>query len=123
MSEKVIFNEIEKRIIITTPPVDGEIFINVKEDLYSDGKKDWVVNENLRKFIFPINSFGGNSLPGVSSLEPIFVINTDWKIKPYEANHRLIIYGNFYSYDGSDPFLDTIGNYNVHISILRSPTC
>lgn len=61
MGAKVTFNEVTKIIEIDeAPDVDGEVFIDVKTDLYSDGKEDWVANENLRKFQFPISAVGGN---------------------------------------------------------------
>jgi hypothetical protein len=116
MGAKVTFNEITKIIEIDlAPDVNDEVFIDVKTDLYSDGKEDWVANENLRKFQFPIAAVGGNPLPGEKALGSTFFLNSDWKIRPYNASHRLIINGNFYSADGTDPFLDTIGTYTVRI--------
>jgi hypothetical protein len=115
MGEKVTFNEITKIIEITEAPVDGEILIDVKTDLYSDGKEDWVSNENLRKFQFPITAVGGNPLPGEKALGTTFFLSSDWKIRPYNASHRLTVNGNLYSEDGSDAFLDPLGSYTVRI--------
>jgi hypothetical protein len=116
MGAKVTFNELTKIIEIDeAPDVDDEILIDVKVDLYSDGKEDWVANENLRKFRFPISTAGGNPLPGEKALGSTFFLNADWKVRPYNASHRLIINGNFYSTDGTDPFLDTIGTFTVRI--------
>jgi len=116
MGAKVTFNEITKIIEIDeAPDVDGEVFIDVKTDLYSDGKEDWVTNENLRKFQFPISAVGGNPLPGEKALGSTFFLNSDWKIRPYNASHRLTINGNFYSADGTDPFLDPLGTFTVRI--------
>jgi hypothetical protein len=116
MGEKVEFDEINKIINITlAPDVNGDIFIDVKTDLYSDGKEDWVANENLRKFRFPISAVGGNPLPGSKELGSTFFLASDWKIKPYNASHRLTVNGNLYSEDGSDLFLDPDGSYTVRI--------
>ena len=116
MGAKVTFNEITKIIEITqAPDVNGDVTIDVQADLYSDGKEDWVANENLRKFYFPIEAVGGNPLPGTKDLGTTFFLASDWKILPYNADHRLIIDGNLYSEDGSDPLLDTIGNYTVRV--------
>lgn len=116
MGEKVSFDEINKIINVTiAPDVDGEIFIDVKTDLYSDGKEDWVNNENLRKFRFPIAAVGGNPLPGEKALGATFFLSSDWKIRPYNTSHRMTINGNLYAEDGSDPFLDTIGTHTVRI--------
>jgi len=116
MGEKVSFDEINKIINITlAPDANDDIFIDVKTDLYSDGKEDWVSNENLRKFRFPISAVGGNPLPGSKELGSTFFLASDWKIKPYNASHRLTINGNLYSQDGSDPFLNPDGAYTVRI--------
>ena len=116
MGAKVTFNEITKIIEIDeTPDVNGDVLIDVKVDLYSDGKEDWVAAESLRKFNFPIGAVGGNPLPGAKDLGTTFFLASDWKIRPYDADHRLIIDGNLYSEDGSDPFLDTLSNYTVRI--------
>ena len=116
MGEKVTFNEITKIITVTlAPDANGEVYIDVKTDLYSDGKEDWVDNENLRKFVFPVRSVGGDDLPGSKALGATFFLAPDWKIRPYEGSHKLTINGNLYSEDGSDMFLDTVGTYTVRI--------
>jgi len=122
VGEKVTFDAVTRTIQITeAPDVNGEVFIDVQSDLYSDGKEDWVSTEGLRRVIFPISAVGGNPLPGEQALGSTFFIRSDWKIKPYEASHRLIINGNFYSEDGEDPFLDTVGTYTVRIMQQVSP--
>lgn len=120
MGNKVSFDEVNKIINITQAPVDNEIEINVKTDLYSDGKEDWVTNSNLRKFAFPIRVTGGDPLPGTEYLGTTFFLASDWKIRPYEASHRLTVTGNLYSEDGSDPFVDTLGNSIVRIMLQLS---
>lgn len=116
MGEKVQFDELNKIINITeAPDANGDIFIDVKTDLYSDGKEDWVSSESLRRFRFPITAVGGNPLPGEKALGTTFFLASDWKIKPYNASHRLTVNGNLYSADGSDLFLDPDGAYTVRI--------
>ena len=118
MGAKVSFNSVTRRITITlAPDGDNEIYIDVKTDLYSAGKKDWVATESLRRVKYPIRSVAGdNILPdGSKALGSTYFIRSDWKIEPYEANHKLTVNGNFYSDDGSDPFLDTVGSYTVRI--------
>jgi hypothetical protein len=116
MGAKVTFNELTKIIEIDeAPDGNGDILIDVKVDLYSDGKEDWVANESLRKFYFPISVEGGKPLPGEKDLGSTFFLASDWKIRPYNIDHRMIVDGNLYAVDGSDPFLDTIGDYTVRI--------
>jgi hypothetical protein len=116
---KVTFDIITRTIQILGPPVieNGEpvIDIDVKIDLYSDGKEAWVASNNLRRLDFPIRAVGGDPLPGNRQLGSTFFLRPDWKIKPYEGSHRLRINGNFYSEDGTTPFLNTEGNFNIFL--------
>lgn len=116
MGAKVTFNELTRTIEIDeAPDANGDVNIDVKVDLYSDGKEDWVSTESLRKVIYPLSAVGGNSLPGGRYLGATFFLRSDWKIAPYEADHRLLVDGNLYSEDGEDPFLDTAGAYTVRV--------
>ena len=110
----------DKRIIyVTTAPtlVDGDWVVNldIKIDLYSDGKEDWLSNDALNKFEFPIRSVGGDDLPGEKSLGATFFLDSGWKLRPYEGDHVFKVDGNFYSEDGTSPFVSTSGVYNIMI--------
>jgi hypothetical protein len=110
MGQKVDFNANTKIITVTqAPDSNGDIAINVKQDIYSDGKEDWVGTESLRKFRFPISVIGGQNTTGERKMDATFFLNSDWKIQPYSADHRLIIEGNLYATDGSDPILTVNG--------------
>lgn len=116
MGEKVTFDPLTRIITIDeAPDGNGEVFIDVKVDLYSDGKEDWVATENLRRLNFPIEAVGGQDLPGSKSLGTTFFLASDWKIRPYEASHTLRVNGNLYSVDGTDPILATVGAFAVRI--------
>ncbi|MBU2249652.1 MAG: hypothetical protein KKD77_23090 [Gammaproteobacteria bacterium] len=128
MGQKVSFDELTKIITVTqAPDANDTVTINVKRDLYSDGKEDWVTSESLRKFPFPITSIGGNPLPGNKYVGATFFLDSTWKIKPYSADHRMVIEGNLYATDGSNPFLSVYG-YTVSISqevstlVVKVPT-
>lgn len=112
MGAKATFNSVTRIITLTeTPTVTGGenvVNLNVKVDLYSDGKEDWLASETLRKLRFPITGIGGQSRPG-GFLGSSFFIASDWKIQPFNSSHRLLIDGNFYSEDGTSPFLNVTG--------------
>jgi hypothetical protein len=98
--------------------VDGEYIsiILVKNDLYGDMKEDWLNTSSFRKYIPPISAVGGNPLPGSQFLGDTYFLRNDWKIEPYDANHRLIIVGNLFSIDGTSPFVaPTGGSFLVQI--------
>jgi len=114
MGQKVTFYPITQIVQVDIAPVDGVIDFDVKIDLYSDGKEDWITDSNLTKVIFPIRSVGGDPLPE-GSLGGTFFLLPPWKIRPYESNHIFRVNGNLYSEDGTSPFTQTVGTYNVPI--------
>ena len=127
MANKVNFDIVNKIIQVTIPPSpEGVVELDIKIDVYSDGKEDWLANSSLRKRPFPIIPVGGNVLPNSRQLGSTFFLYSDWKIRPYEADHTFKVTGNLYSVDGTSPFTHTIGSYNVlleqHVSSLVDST-
>lgn len=120
MGSKVTFDPITKIIQIDEAPVDGVVEIDVKIDLYSDGKEDWVSTPSLTMISFPIRNVGGDPLPGDKALGATFFLDNAWKIRPYEGDHRLLVNGNLYSEDGTSPFTQVVGSYNVMVEIIVS---
>lgn len=116
MGAKASFNPMTRVIdIIAAPDGNGEILFDFKQDLYSDGKEDWLANESLRRLRFPIRPVGGDAKPGSQALDSTFFLASDWKIKPFEGSHRLITTGNVFSEDGTSVFVPTVGAFNVLI--------
>ena len=119
MGLKATFDPLTRIITVTSAPVleNGEwvIDFDVKTDLYSDGKEDWVTTEQLRRLKFPVRSVGGDALVGGKALGATFFLESSWKIKPFEANHVLRVNGNMYSEDGTSPYTTTTGSYNIQI--------
>lgn len=122
MGSKATFNPATRTIQLTeAPDGNGDITISVKQDLYSDGKEDWVANEALRKMEFPIRTTGGDPLPGQKYIGDYYFLKSDWHVIPYEADQRLALVGNFFAEDGHDPILPTAGAYNVKVVFEVSP--
>lgn len=119
MGAKVSFDPVNKIINVTQAPalIGGEqvVELNVKIDLYSDGKEDWITDASLQKLDFPLRAVGGDPLPGSKSLGSTFFIAPPWRIRPYEASHILRVNGNMYMEDGTSPFTQTLGTYNVMV--------
>jgi len=115
MAAKCTFNPTTKIITITQAPVDNIVEIDVKVDLYSDGKEDWKTDASLTKFRFPIRAVGGDPLPGSKKLGSTFFLQYGWKIRPYETSHTMNVNGNLYSEDGTSPYISTVGTYNIAI--------
>lgn len=116
MAAKVLFDPINRIIQITqAPDIDNQVVIDINIDVYSDGKEDWISNDTLRKLRFPVSVIGGDPITPQKNLGATFFINYGWKIRPYDADHTLIIIGNVFSDDASSPFIQTVGSYNVSI--------
>jgi hypothetical protein len=107
------FNGISK-IISLTP---GTTTMGVR-DLYSRWK-EWVVTGDNSKYERAFNSIGGDAIDVVNGIyipAYIFLLN-GWRIRPQEANHTLNVVDGILVVDGGgDPFLSTLGTYNVKIN-------
>lgn len=115
MGAKVTFDSANRLIIPIGPPDgDGVIAIDVQVDVYSDGKEDWLTDNTLNRFKFPIVAIGGQVTP-FGKLGTTYEFKYGWKIRPYEADHTFRIDGNVYSDDSLPLVVDTIGTYNVRI--------
>lgn len=112
---KATFDATTKIIQLTEAPSNGLVEFDIKIDLYSDGKEDWITTPNLTKLPFPLRPVGGDPITDIEELGSTFFLDPAWKIRPYEANHKLLVEGNFYAEDQSDPFIDTVGAYNIRI--------
>lgn len=114
MAAKVTFDAATRRIIVTqAPDANGVINLNVKVDLYSDAKEDWLATPSLQGMAFPIDPKGGDLVP-IGVLGDSYILRGGWKIQPYETDHTLVIEGNLFP--EADPLVvDTIGAYRVEV--------
>lgn len=112
---KVTFDGINKLIIVN----NGENSISVDTDIYSDWKEWLLLSDNI-KYPIAISAIGGDPIGGARYLGSTFFLENGWKLRPYEGNHSLTVAGNLYTRDGSSPFVQTIGAYNVLISMQVS---
>src|SRR3990167_7257512 len=108
MAQKFTVDTTAKLFILNT----GVTALDIKVDLYSDAKEDWKDDASLNKFRFPIMAVGGQSIGGGQTISPYYILQYGWKIRPQEANHELVVTGNVIMDDESDPFVNTLGNYN-----------
>lgn len=112
---KVTFDGDNRLIIVN----NGETSINVNVDIYSEWKAWLLASDNI-KYPIAVSAIGGDPIGGARYLGTTFFLENGWKIRPYEGNHALSIDGNLYTRDESSPFVQTIGSYNVLISMQVS---
>lgn len=99
------FNGEQKIISIT-----GTNFSIEVGDVYSRWKEWSLLNQQFEQAFSVV---GGDPLPGGRSLGFTFFLENGWRIRPREADHTLDVVGNLFTRDGSSPFIQTLGNFNV----------
>jgi hypothetical protein len=123
MGVHATFDPVNKLITVTDLPVDGYSTLDVQADLYSDAKEDWLSNTFFRNFTLPFRVIGGDDLGGGVKAGAYYFLRNDlgWKIRPYEADHELIITGNLYPNDIALPiFVPTLGDFTVSTRLSTS---
>ena len=111
MSGKVTFLYNERIIQVN----EGIEEIDVQQDIWSYAKEVWLTEPFANRFNFPLRVVGGDVTVGANRISPYFFLRHGWRLRPQEANHTLQIAGTFLVEGGGDPFLSTIGTYNVRI--------
>ncbi len=99
----------------------GITVVDVQTDLYSDAKEHWLSDTVALGFDFPIRTVGGDPIDDIRDLGVTYFLTNGWRIRPDEANHRLVVTGNLYVDGGAgNPFVPTVGDYNVVIELQTS---
>ena len=74
----------------------------------------WLAEDsNNAKWGLAMSQVGGDALGGGLYIPVYVFLKAGWKVRPMEANHSLVITGNLFTEDGSNPLVNTLGNYNV----------
>jgi hypothetical protein len=115
---KATFDPTVQRIFIHS----GEAELDVKIDLYSDAKEDWLNTEGFSKYEFPFTIVGGDeTIPG-QSITPYFFLIEDWHLQPFELDHELTLVGNIFRTLGGPIAKPTSGEYTVSIDRITTVT-
>lgn len=121
MGAKVTFDPVTFEIEVTAAPSSGVISLDFKVDVYSDGKEDWRVDDELIKQFFPIRAVGGDPLSGSLNLDTVFFLAAPWQILPYDGDHSLEIVGNLFRDVGSSlPLVKARSGRTVLATVLQT---
>ncbi len=94
----------------------GTTTLNVK-DFWSRWVDWWVTGDNS-KWPLALAQVGGNEIDPIegTAIPPYIYCLNGWRIRPQEASHTLSVTGGTLLVEGGgDPFVNTIGSYNVRI--------
>lgn len=104
------FDGDNKRINLTSGTTEFSVF-----ELWSRWV-DWVATDDNTKYLPAFRVVGGDPIDegaGTYVTSYFFLLN-GWRIKPQEANHKLIVTSGVLLVEGGgDPFVNTTGSYNV----------
>ncbi len=107
------FNGENKLIILTSGTTEVSI-----RDLWSRWV-DWFLTSDNSKYLIAFEQVGGNDIDvSIGTTIPIYVfMKNNWKIRPQESNHTLIINDGILIVDGGgDPFVNTLGSFAIRIN-------
>ena len=102
-----------ERIIQLTP---GTIELDVT-DMYSRWK-DWTAQGDNSKWLNAFEVIGGDPTIGGNRISPYYFLTNGWRVRPQEANHTLQVGGILLVQGGGDPYLSTVGTFNVRITAI-----
>jgi hypothetical protein len=77
----------------------------------------WLPLSDNSKYLPAFRTAGGDTIGDNQNIAPYYFLTNGWKIRPYEGDHFLTVIGNLFVDGGGNPFIPTIGSYNVTISL------
>lgn len=79
---------------------------------------DWHALSDNSKYLLAMRSVGGDDIIAGETSIPVYTYLTNgWRIRPQEASHTLTVDDGILLVDGGgDPFVPTVGSFNVQIS-------
>lgn len=93
----------------------GTTQLDVAEDIYS-AWKTWASDFSNMGYAQALRVVGGDPTVGGNRIAGYFFLMNGWRLRPQEANHTLVLNGILLVDGGGDPFVSTIGDYNVRIN-------
>jgi hypothetical protein len=115
MADKVSFDGPAKLIVVNA----GITELNVQADLYSAWKV-WALLGNNSRYLQAFRSIGGDPMSSTTNVAGYFFLMNGWRIRPQEADHQLVVTGNLFTEESDNPFIPTIGDYLVTVSMFAS---
>jgi len=103
----IVFDPAAHRIILDSASVTAT-------ELYSRSA-DWLAASDNGKYGAVFRQVGGDDLGGGLSIPPYFFLQAGWRVRPMEADHDLSVEGNLFVEGGGNPFVRTLGPYQVNV--------
>lgn len=111
----IIFDGPNKLMVVAS----GIVELDAEVDIYSDWK-EWLLEGDNSKYLQALRTVGGDPTVGAQSISPYYFLLNGWRIRPYEGDHMLAVEGNLFVDGGGNPFVSTVGAYNVLVNLSTS---
>ena len=108
MATKFTYDTANKLFILNA----GVTSLDAKTEFYSAVKYDWLTDDNLNKFRFPIDSIGGQDIGGGNTISPYYSLKYGWRLQFAGADQTIVITGNVITTEGDSPLVDNPGMYH-----------
>jgi len=96
----------------------GVTSLDAKSDFYSWVKHDWLTEDSLRKYRFPIESIGGQDIGGGVTISPYYSLLYGWRLQFAAADQTINIVGNVITAEGEPPIIENAGAYH-HTAVFQ----
>lgn len=73
---------------------------------------DW--HKDNKQWPLAFAQVGGDSLGSGLYIPPYFFLLNNWRVRPMEQNHNLVITGNLFVEGGGVPLVNTLGVYQIN---------
>ncbi len=111
---KFEFNGQDRIIYVLSPTINFSV-----KDLYSDWKR-WITDDIVNSgYLQAMKSIGGERISETISISPYIEVLNGWKIRPYDGEYELSVYGNLFATGGLNPF---VGADNGSVTIKLEVT-
>ena len=108
MATKFTYDTTNKHFVLNT----GVTSLDAKTEFYSAAKYDWLTQEPLRRFRFPLDSIGGQDIGGGAAISPYYSLKYGWRVLMAPEDQSISVYGNIITAEGDIPFIDDPGMYH-----------
>lgn len=108
MASKFTYDTANRRIILNA----GVTELEAKSEFYSAAKYDWLTDDSLNKFRFPILSIGGQGIGSGKTISPYYSLAYGWRLQFPMADMTVNILGNIITVEGDSPLVDSPGSYH-----------
>lgn len=95
--------------------IDGGVTSIDVQEIYSRWK-DWLIDQDNIKYLPAFRYVGGDPTVNGQRLGTTYFLTNGWRIEPFSGDHVLVISGNIFTDESTNPFVKPSGMFNILIT-------